>query len=378
MQMNASKQIRRFPIGLKGWLTTMAVFVMPGIASAQVYDNAGLFSDTAKQTASEKIQQIQQKFSNHTLVVETFASVPAERQAANAQAKPQEPLKVWALDQAKARSVNGMYLLIVLDRGDKKGGYQAVIGDNTQKAGLLTMQQWAESRRPFEQAMGAKRYDEALTRTADFVFNQMSANKAAAPGAAAAATPAAANAPVPAPKQSPGVTCGGGMTGFICLGVGALLVFMVARGIMRARSAHQQFNQAFPGGQPPYGQPGPYGQGGYGPGGYGQPGYGQPGYGQPGYGQPGYGRGGGFGTGLMGGVLGGLGGAWLGNRVFGQGNQSAPPADPGASGYGPSADPSIPPDTSYTADDGGGSFDSGGGDFGGDAGGGDFGGGGEF
>jgi hypothetical protein len=118
---------------------------------------------------------------------------------------------------------------------------------------------------------------------------------------------------------------------------------------------------------------------GYGPGGYGQhPGYGQPGYGQPGYGQPGYGQPqGGFGRGVMGGLLGGLGGYWLGSKIFGQGNQAnAAPPDAGG-GYNPI---DAPPDEGIGSAGGGGSFDSPGGfdveSSGGDFGGGDFGGGG--
>jgi len=51
----------------------------------------------------------------------------------------------------------------------------------------------------------------------------------------------------------------------------------------------------------------------YGPG----PGYGGPGYGGPGYGGPGYGGGYGGGGGFWSGLLGGLGGAFLGNEIFG-------------------------------------------------------------
>jgi uncharacterized protein len=57
------------------------------------------------------------------------------------------------------------------------------------------------------------------------------------------------------------------------------------------------------------------------------PGYGGPGYGGPnpsgfggGYGGPGYGGGGFGGGGFMSGLLGGLGGAWLGNQLFGNHN----------------------------------------------------------
>jgi len=130
-----------------------------------------------------------------------------------------------------------------------------------------------------------------------------------------------------------------------------------------------------------------YGQGpGYGPG----PGYGAgSGYGGPGYGGPGYygGGGGGFWSGL----LGGLGGAWLGNEMFGnhgnttiidQGGGNIMPADQGGGGWG-GGDPGgwgsggagqADMGASSSGDFSGGGF----GDFGGGGGfgGGDFGGGG--
>ena len=86
----------------------------------------------------------------------------------------------------------------------------------------------------------------------------------------------------------------------------------------------------------------------------------------------------------MGGLLGGVAGSCIGNKVFGQRHQ-APQMDPGAGAAGgyapPAADPYSTPDTGGTSagadfdsGGGGGGYDSGGG-F--DAGGGDFGGGGD-
>lgn len=109
-------------------------------------------------------------------------------------------------------------------------------------------------------------------------------------------------------------------------------------------------------------------RGGYDSGGYGQPGYGQPGYGQPGYG-PNPGSGGG---GFMSSLLGGVGGALLGNAVYDHFRHDGQTSDAGGS-----YDAGGSSDASWTSDDSGsagggdfGSFDSGGG-------GGDFGGGGD-
>jgi uncharacterized protein len=139
------------------------------------------------------------------------------------------------------------------------------------------------------------------------------------------------------------------------------VIFFVIRGIFRAMSGPRMM-------PPGYGGPGMSGPGMGGPG-MGGPGMGGPGYG-PGYG---YGGGGGFWSGL----LGGLGGAWLGNELFsGRGNfgegggyGSAGMVDPGssadASGWQSDAGQI---DTSNIG--GGGWGDSGGGFGGGDSGGG--------
>ncbi|HTD32780.1 MAG TPA: TPM domain-containing protein [Candidatus Elarobacter sp.] len=117
----------------------------------------------------------------------------------------------------------------------------------------------------------------------------------------------------------------------------------------------------------------------YGPGG---PGYGGPGYGGPGYGGPGYGYGGG-GGGFWSGLLGGLGGAWLGNELFGGRNYGGGGAEGGSWAATGGADPGTSADAGGWQSDagqidtgniGGGDW-GGGGDSGGGWGGGDSGGG---
>jgi len=137
------------------------------------------------------------------------------------------------------------------------------------------------------------------------------------------------------------------------------VIFFVIRGIFRAMSGPRMM--------PP----------GYGPG------MGAPPMGGPGYGGYGYGGGGGFWSGL----LGGLGGAWLGNEMFN--NRGGNFGDGGGYGAAGMVDPGTSADASGWQSDagqidtssigGGGWGDSGGGfgggDFGGGGGGGDSGGG---
>jgi uncharacterized protein len=104
---------------------------------------------------------------------------------------------------------------------------------------------------------------------------------------------------------------------------------------------------------------------------------GGPGYGGPGYGGPGYGGGGG---GFWSGLLGGLGGAWLGNEMFGgRRDYGGGESQAGVGGAaGSAADASGFQSDAGQADMGNASFgDSGGGDSGGGFGGGDGGGGGD-
>ncbi len=105
-------------------------------------------------------------------------------------------------------------------------------------------------------------------------------------------------------------TSGGGFhMGWILWIIVLAVIFFIIRGIFRALSGPRYY-----GGGP----------------GMGGPGYGGPGYGGPGYGGYGYGGGGG---GFWSGLLGGLGGAWLGNEMFG-GNRTTVIDNTGVGGVG--------------------------------------------
>jgi uncharacterized membrane protein YgcG len=153
---------------------------------------------------------------------------------------------------------------------------------------------------------------------------------------------------------------GGFNLGFIWWIIILAVIFFIIRGIFRAMSGPRN-----------------YGGGG--------PGYG-PGYGGPGYGGGGYGGGGGS---FWSGMLGGLGGAFLGNELFGNRGGGNVVGGEGGSYASTGGDPGTTPDAGGwqsdagqidTSNTGGGgwgdSSSSGGGDSGGGWGGGDSGGGG--
>jgi uncharacterized protein len=161
---------------------------------------------------------------------------------------------------------------------------------------------------------------------------------------------------------------GGFPMGWIIFLVVLVVIFLIVRGVFRSMTGA---NRMYP------------------PGGPGGPGYGGPGYGGPGYGGPGYGGGGfgyGGGGGFFSGLLGGLGGAWLGNEMFGgnrgttiieeNGNQAGFGGgyDNGGQNYDAGGWQNDPGQID-TSNMGGSDWGGGGGDWGG--GGGDFGGGGD-
>ena len=161
-----------------------------------------------------------------------------------------------------------------------------------------------------------------------------------------------ANAPVGARSSGAAQESGGFHMGFFWWIVIAIAAFLILRAIMRAMMAPKVY-------PPGYGQPG-------------APGYGQPGYGQPGYGGGMMGGGGGFWSGM----LGGLGGAFLGNELFGNrgGGFMGGGDQAGMAGGGTNPDSSGWQNDAGQAD----TSDTGGGGWGGDGGGFDAGGGGGF
>jgi uncharacterized membrane protein YgcG len=166
------------------------------------------------------------------------------------------------------------------------------------------------------------------------------------------------------PSATSTQSTGGFHMGFFWLLIILLAGFLIIRALFRAMSGPRMM-------------PPGYGGGGPGPG---------PGYGGPGYGG---GYGGGGGGNFFSGLLGGLGGAWLGNELFANRGGQTITQDPNAAGLGGGGgagdasgwqSDAGQADMSNTGggDWGGGGFDSGGGgDFGGggDSGGGDSGGG---
>ncbi len=105
-------------------------------------------------------------------------------------------------------------------------------------------------------ALKAKKYDEGVSNAVDAIGSALSTNagRSASVGQKAPGATGSGAAPTPSGRGG-GTICGtGSIGGWICVGVGVLVIFMIIRGFTRRMSGS----------------------------GYNQPGYGQPGYGQPG------------------------------------------------------------------------------------------------
>jgi uncharacterized membrane protein YgcG len=296
----------------------------PALAKSFVQDNAGMFSADIVDKLNTQIGNFNAQ-TGKEIVVQTVPSVAgADVRAAAENAFAQQ-------------QVNGV--LIFIDKGDRK---DYIVPDRAAvQAGWWSSQTSTSIAQSMEAQFRAGDFDGGITTAVNQALNVYRSHLRTQPSYATRSTYAQ--------QANQGVHIG--MFWWIII---ALFAFFIIRSIMRAAS-------------------GPRYYGGYGQGGPGGPGYG-PGPGYGGYG-PGYGWGGG-GGGFWSGLLGGLGGAWLGNELFGRQNigtgawsnvdptGAQPPADAG----GWQSDPGQ-------ADIGGG----GGGDWGGGGfGGGDFGGGGGF
>jgi hypothetical protein len=311
-----------------------------------VIDDAGLFSEAARQKANNEIVAIKRRF-HKDLLIETVARIERGGEAVQFQDRAEKRKFFQQLANQKSNShrIEGIYVLI-----SRKPPYvQAVAGEATQKEGLFTKQNADALAEIFVKELG-KDHDKALLDAVAFVrrtFNTNSGAGAAVPGLPGRRPPVG-DGEVPQPAIPPWV-------GYVCVGFVVLLVLWVIVGVIRGIAG------------------GP------------RPGYGGAGYGGPG-GYYGGGGGGGFFSSMLGGMFGAAAGMWMYNHFFGGGTPVAGAGAPPMAGGGGDTGPSdVGGD--YTGgggdwsddaaqDGGGGDQGDGGGDWsGGDTGGGDTGGG---
>jgi uncharacterized membrane protein YgcG len=315
--------------------TLFASVAVPAVARDFVLDQAGMFSSETVSQLNTRISNFNGQTGKEIVVLTTPSLGGSTLQQAAAAAFSQQ-------------NVNGV--LIFIARDDRK---DIIVPDRAgAQAGWFTPDVLRSIRTSMEAQFRSENYDAGVSGAVDSVLSIYRAHLGSlrqngASGAALAA---------PQNVQSGGIHIA--MFWWIII---AIVGFLILRSILRAMSSPRSYGGAPgapPGGAPPA-----------------NPGYGP----APGYGYGGFGGGGSFWSGL----LGGLGGAWLGNELF----------RGGGGGFAPTQAGQLPPDSGgdggagWQSDagqadmggasggdwSGGGFGDSGGGDFGG--GGGDTGGG---
>jgi uncharacterized protein len=310
---------------------------VPAAARDFVQDQAAMFSPATAAALDQRIGNFNAQTGKEVVVV-TVPSLGGSTLQSAAQA-------VYA-----QQNVNGV--LIFIARDDRKD--IIVPGIREAQAGWFTPEILRTIRHGMEAQFKAENYDAGITGAVGAVLNVYRAHLSGLrPGSGALA---------PAASRVPASSTGGFQLSMFWWIVLIVVGFLVVRSIVRAASAPRY-----------YGGPVP-------PGAAGGPGYG-PGYGGYGPGYGGWGGGGSFWSGL----LGGLGGAWLGNELFGQraGGGMIAPADAGqvmqqpdaGGGWGGGDAGGWQPDAGQADMGAASAGDWSGGGFGADMGGGDMGGG---
>jgi uncharacterized membrane protein YgcG len=320
----------RFSAGALALALAAATLALPASArDAYVQDGASLFSVGTVTNLNQEIGDFARQTGKEVVVV----TVPSLDGATIQDAAE----KGFAQQQ-----VNGV--LIFLAKAEKK---DAIIGDTASQA-FFPSGTFDSIRQAMRGYFRDGDYDQGIATGVGLVLAQYRSHERALGTQGAGST---------VPRSSHQTFGGGGMSLFWLILI-LIAGFLIIRAVFRAMMGGPRM-------VPP---------------GYGGPGYGGPG-GMPGYGMPGYGGGGG--GSFFSGLLGGLGGAFLGNELFGHQNYGG--------GFGgtaaglPGSDPGVAPDASgWQADPGqadmgnasfgdfgssGGGFGDGGGFGGGDGGG---------
>jgi len=321
---------------LKTVCTLVAVLgaaALPAAARDFVQDQASMFSPATVAALGARIGNFNAQTGKEIVVLTTpsLGGVTLQNAASSAFAQ---------------QNVNGV--LIFIARDDRQ---DIIVPDSAgAQAGWFSPGVVRSIRTAMESQFHSENYDAGITGAVDAILNVYRTHSSGLPQRA----PVGAALPATQATQPGGIHIS--MFWWIII---AILGFLILRSILRAMSGPRYYG----------GAPGATPQGGVPPAG--------PGYG-PGYGYGGFGGGGSFWSGL----LGGLGGAWLGNELFrGGGGGFAPtqaaqlPADTGGGWSGTDAAgwQSDPGQADMGAASSG---DWSGGGFGADTGGGDLGGGG--
>jgi uncharacterized protein len=237
-------------------------FALPASArSSYVQDGAGMFSASTISTLNQQIGDFNSQTGKEVVVV-TVPSLDGQTPQSVAE-------KTFAQQQ-----VNGV--LIFLAKAEKKDG---IIGDTASRR-FFPSGTFDNIRQAMRGYFRTGDFDQGITTGVGLVLSQYRSHERAL----------GTHTQTYAQPTRTTSSIGGGMSLFWLILI-LIAGFLIIRAIFRAMAGPRMM----------------------------PPGYGGPGYGGPGYGGPGYGGyGGGGGGSFFSGLLGGLGGAFLGNELFGR------------------------------------------------------------
>jgi uncharacterized protein len=253
----------KFTSALAALAIAVVSLALPASArSTYVQDGAGMFSAGTVSNLNQEIGDFNRQTGKEVVVV----TVPSlDGQTAQSVAE-----KAFAQQQ-----VNGV--LIFLAKAEKKDG---IIGDTASRA-FFPSGTFDNIRQAMRGYFRSGDFDEGITTGVGLVLSQYRSHERAV----------GTHAQTYVQQPTRVTSIGGGMSLFWLILI-LIAGFLIIRAIFRAMAGPRMM----------------------------PPGYGGPGYGGPGYGGPGYGGGygGGGGGSFFSGLLGGLGGAFLGNELFGR------------------------------------------------------------
>ena len=267
------------------WMSVLPLLVLtalavPQLGAAEIRDRAGMFSAEAVRKAQAEFDRSERRTSV-PVVIETIPAIPGLERGASSVEK-RRAIEALAEKRAKEIGYEGVYLLI--SRDDHVFSELLV---RERYASLLPRERRQAVRDALVGEFKNGHFDAGLVKAAATLAESLSEAPVAAPRRAVPA--------VPAPRRGDAGKFGLGTLLVIGLGIFGVLVLLRVLGGLFSRGG---------------GYPAQMGMGGM------RPGMG-PGPG-PGYGAPGYGYGGPRGGGFFSGMLGGLGGALAGNWLYDQ------------------------------------------------------------
>ncbi len=189
-----------------GWLLLFALLaselVLPAkieAAQPKVSDRAELFSKSAVDEATQKMQEIQRRF-GVDVVVETFPSIPENMQAPSSSAERPAFFRRWAEIRAADEGLKGIYVLIC-----KNPGYLQIEPDESVARKAFTYRQRdalvANTLKILgQEPLGQKQFDEALLKIVNTIESNLQTTLGRRAGPAA---PSAQTSPNAAPAAAP-------------------------------------------------------------------------------------------------------------------------------------------------------------------------------